>query len=180
MLVTYTRIIVRVRSNRSIVGRMSHKDAVAGSVGSTRERHASVARVAPVTNTQVNHTTRNPSITFEATDETSTTDEIPNTSGSARERSTISSVIRQIRNRVPQEYKIARTGFLLVLTFLVLWTPYLVAHSCYNENCSTPTVLNVSMFLVYFNAVANPLVYALTNKTVLRDFRLHFRRPRRS
>ncbi|XP_028393235.1 uncharacterized protein LOC114517649 [Dendronephthya gigantea] len=72
---------------------------------------------------------------------------------------------------IRHEFKIARTGTILVLSFLILWMPYVIAHSCFVGACRTMTFYNIAMFLVYTNALANPIIYALTNKTVMQDIR---------
>lgn len=72
---------------------------------------------------------------------------------------------------IRHEIKIARTGAILVLSFLILWMPYVVAHSCFVEACRTMTFYNIATFLVYSNALANPIIYALTNKAVMQDIR---------
>ena len=72
---------------------------------------------------------------------------------------------------IRHEYKIARTGTILVVTFLILWMPYVIAHLCFARDCRTMTFYSIATFLVYTNALANPIIYALTNRAVMQDIR---------
>ena len=69
------------------------------------------------------------------------------------------------------EYKIARTGTILLLSFVILWMPYVVAHSCFLTDCLSMAFYSIATFLVYTNALANPIIYALTNRAVMQDIR---------
>ena len=81
-------------------------------------------------------------------------------------------VCRLKRQRaIRHEYKIARTGTILVVTFLILWMPYVIAHLCFARDCRTMTFYSIATFLVYTNALANPVIYALTNRAVMQDIR---------
>lgn len=178
MLITYTKIILTLRENRRTMvnwgtsarsRNISRKNARVGVAEDTRDGSPTVSQ----------HVSCSASNTTTESDQTNGTDQgLSSTSQIGQRRSGISSVILRMRNqaRIPQEYRIARTGFILVLTFAILWTPYLVAHSCFAGTCRATKLLNVAMLLVYFNAVANPIIYALTNRTVIRNFRSHFRR----
>ena len=72
---------------------------------------------------------------------------------------------------IRHEYKIARTGTVLVVTFLILWMPYVIAHLCFAKDCRTMTFYSIATFLVYTNALANPVIYALTNRAIMQDIR---------
>jgi hypothetical protein len=81
-------------------------------------------------------------------------------------------VKRMKRQRaIRHEFKIARTGTILVVTFLLLWMPYVIAHLCFARDCRTMTFYSIATFLVYTNALANPIIYALTNRAVMEDIR---------
>lgn len=78
----------------------------------------------------------------------------------------------------PREYKVAKTGFMLLIAFLVLWAPYLVVHSCSDKFKFASTVFHVAMWCVYMNGVANPVVYALSNRSVKLAFTDMLRKAR--
>lgn len=67
---------------------------------------------------------------------------------------------------VPKEYKIAKTGLLLLILFLALWLPYLVVNSCSTNIQAPERVFHFAMCLVYMNGVANPIAYAFNNAIV--------------
>ena len=73
---------------------------------------------------------------------------------------------RRAARQLPREYKVAKTGLLLLIVFLVLWVPYLVVHSCAASVNVSETVFQVAMWCVYMNGIANPVVYALSNGSV--------------
>ena len=100
--------------------------------------------------------------------------------GKAQRLSTIfpisrsSKAINVLVNRMKKrrhEYKIARTGTILLVSFVILWMPYIVAHSCFLTSCLSMTFYSIATFLVYTNALANPIIYALTNRGVMQDIR---------
>lgn len=169
MLMTYSRIIARVRTNRRLIKDWKSSSTDLPNHIVLREMDARAGRA----------TNEISSCALRYTEETSATGAGAERSltGAVAERSKIASVIHRIANRkrVPQEYRVARTGFILVLTFAILWAPYLVAHSCLVGRCHRSALFTVSMFLVYLNTVANPIIYALSNRTVMQGFRTHFR-----
>lgn len=73
--------------------------------------------------------------------------------------------------QLPREYKIAKTGFLLLILFLILWLPYLVVNACTTKIRAPESVFHLAMWLVYMNGVANPIAYAFNNKRVKTKFR---------
>ena len=85
----------------------------------------------------------------------------------------INALVKRMRKQraIHHEYKIARTGTILVISFLVLWMPYLIAHSCFVGECRTMTFYNIATFLVYTNALASPMIYVLSNRAVMQDIR---------
>ena len=91
----------------------------------------------------------------------------------ARSRKAINFIVSRMKKQkaIRHEYRIARTGTILVLSFLVLWMPYVVAHSCFIGTFRSMTFYNIATFLVYTNALANPIIYALTNRAVMQDIR---------
>lgn len=91
----------------------------------------------------------------------------------SRSRKAINVLVNRMKKQraIRHEYKIARTGTILLVSFLVLWMPYVIAHLCFVGNCRTMTLYNVATFLVYTNALANPIIYALTNRAVMQDIR---------
>lgn len=80
------------------------------------------------------------------------------------------------RNRRPlsREYKVAKTGVLLLLIFIVLWLPYMVVHICSAGVKAPQTVFRLTMWLVFMNGVLNPIAYALCNTTVKMKFEQMF------
>ena len=78
---------------------------------------------------------------------------------------------RRAERQLPKEYKVAKIGLLLLVIFLVLWTPYLIVHSCSGNFYAPQTLFRLAMWLVYMNGVANPIVYALLNSNVKQKFK---------
>lgn len=76
--------------------------------------------------------------------------------------------------QLPREYKIAKTGLLLLVLYLILWLPYLVVNACTTNIQAPESVFHVAMWLVYMNGVANPVAYAFNNKRVKTKFRQIF------
>ena len=76
------------------------------------------------------------------------------------------------RNQRPlsREFKVAKTGVLLLFIFIVLWLPYMVVHICSSGVKAPPTVFRLTMWLVFMNGVLNPIAYALGNSTVKMKF----------
>ena len=172
MLGTYSRIIVKVRTNRRLI-----QDWKSSSSSTELPNHM-VSRGIEMRemNARASHAANEfGSRAFQPIEETSATE--TSFSRSTRRCSKIASAIHRIANgkRVPQEYRVARTSFILVLVFAILWAPYLVAHSCLVGRCRQSALFTVSMYSVYLNAVANPIIYALSNRAVLQGFRTHFR-----
>lgn len=80
------------------------------------------------------------------------------------------------RNQRPlsREFKVAKTGVLLLFIFIVLWLPYMVVHICSSGVKAPPTVFRLTMWLVFMNGVLNPIAYALGNSTVKMKFQQMF------
>ena len=87
-------------------------------------------------------------------------------------RKAINALVSRMKQQraIRHEYKVARTGTILVVSFLILWMPYVIAHLCFVGN-SPMLFYNIATFLVYTNALANPIIYALTNRAVMEDIR---------
>lgn len=73
-----------------------------------------------------------------------------------------------------REHKVAKTGVLLLLLFIVLWLPYMVVHVCSARVHAPQTVIRLTMWLVFMNGVLNPVAYALCNSTVKMKFEQMF------
>lgn len=69
-----------------------------------------------------------------------------------------------------REYKVAKTGVLLLVLFIVLWLPYMVVHICSARFKAPQVVFRFSMWLVFMNGVLNPIAYAFGNSTVKMKF----------
>lgn len=76
---------------------------------------------------------------------------------------------------LPREYKIAKTGFILVLVFFFSWGPYMMAHNCKSSSETPLWVYRASMWLVYLSCVLNPIVYALSSKHIRVAFTGHMK-----
>ena len=74
-------------------------------------------------------------------------------------------------SQLPREYKVAKTGVLLLVSFVILWLPYMVVHVCSAKVNAPPVVFRLSSWLVFMNGVANPILYALCNTTVKLKFK---------
>ena len=81
---------------------------------------------------------------------------------------------RREQRPLSREYKVAKTGVLLLLLFIVLWLPYMVVHSCSSRVHAPQTVIRLTMWLVFMNGVLNPVAYALCNSTVKMKFEQMF------
>jgi hypothetical protein len=81
---------------------------------------------------------------------------------------------RRVERQLPKEYKIAKTGLLLFVLFLILWLPYLVVNSCSTKEQAPGSVFHIAMWMVYMNGVANPIAYAFNNRNVKTKFRQIF------
>ena len=78
---------------------------------------------------------------------------------------------RNTNKRPPsREYKVAKTGVLLLVLFIVLWLPYMVVHICSARFKAPQVVFRFSMWLVFMNGVLNPIAYAFGNSTVKMKF----------
>ncbi|XP_068751187.1 uncharacterized protein [Montipora capricornis] len=69
-------------------------------------------------------------------------------------------------NRLPREYKIAKTGFTLVLVFFLSWGPYMMANNCQYSINNPLWVHRVAMWMVYLSCVLNPILYALSSRHI--------------
>lgn len=69
-----------------------------------------------------------------------------------------------------REYKVAKTGVLLLVLFIVLWLPYMVVHICSARFKAPQVVFRFSMWLVFMNGVLNPIAYAFGNSIVKMKF----------
>ena len=80
------------------------------------------------------------------------------------------------RNQRPlsREYKVAKTGVLLLFLFIFLWLPYLVVHTCSARVKAPQPVFRLTMWLVFMNGVLNPIAYALCNSIVKMKFEQMF------
>ena len=76
--------------------------------------------------------------------------------------------ILRTKNMQPlsKEWKVAKTGVILLVSFIVLWLPYMVVHSCSARFKAPQVVFRLSMWLVFMNGVINPLAYAFGNSRV--------------
>ena len=81
---------------------------------------------------------------------------------------------RREQRPLSREYKVAKTGVLLLLLFIVLWLPYMVVHICSARVHAPQTVTRLTMWLVFMNGVLNPVAYALCNSTVKKKFEQMF------
>jgi len=81
---------------------------------------------------------------------------------------------RREQRPLSRESKVAKTGVLLLLLFIVLWLPYMVVHSCSDRVHAPQTVIRLTMWLVFMNGVLNPIAYALCNSTVKMKFEQKF------
>lgn len=81
---------------------------------------------------------------------------------------------RREKRPLSREYKVAKTGVLLLLLFIVLWLPYMVVHNCSARVHAPQTVIRMTMWLVFMNGVLNPVAYALCNSTVKMKFEQMF------
>ena len=81
---------------------------------------------------------------------------------------------RREQRPLSREYKVAKTGVLLLLLFIVLWLPYMVVHICSAGVHAPQTVIRLTMWLVFMNGVLNPVAYALCNTTVKMKFEQMF------
>ena len=89
-------------------------------------------------------------------------------------------VLLRLKNRVrglkrsgslSQEYKIAKTGFILVIVFFLSWGPYmLVENNCRVRNSAPLWVFRTAMWLAYFSCVFNPVAYALYSRNIRAAF----------
>ncbi|EDO44808.1 predicted protein, partial [Nematostella vectensis] len=79
---------------------------------------------------------------------------------------------RRAQSQLPREYKVARTGLILLLLFLFHWLPYLVVHSCSTRVDASEGVFHAVMWMVYLNGVVNPVTYALSNSSVKAKLKL--------
>ena len=81
---------------------------------------------------------------------------------------------RREQRPLSREYKVAKTGVLLLLLFIVLWLPYMVVHICSARVYAPQTIIRLTMWLVFMNGVLNPVAYALCNSTVKKKFEQMF------
>lgn len=81
---------------------------------------------------------------------------------------------RRDQRPLSREYKVAKTGVLLLLLFIVLWLPYMVVHICSARVKAPQTVFRMTMWLVFMNGVLNPVAYALCNSRVKMKFEQMF------
>ena len=76
----------------------------------------------------------------------------------------------QNRRALTREYKVAKTGVILLVIFIVLWLPYVVVHICSARFEAPQIVFRFSMWLVFMNGVLNPIFYAFGNTSVKMRF----------
>lgn len=87
---------------------------------------------------------------------------------------TLTQISKRFQNNLisvrSREYKIAKTGLLLVFIFFLSWGPYMMSNNC-SENYNPPLwVDRLSMWLVYISCVLNPLVYAFSSRHIQEAF----------
>ena len=84
---------------------------------------------------------------------------------------TLTQISKRFRTNIfsmSKEFKIAKTGLLLVFVFFLTWGPYMMANNCSSE---PPLWVNrLSMWLVYVSCVFNPLVYAFSSRHIQEAF----------
>ena len=80
----------------------------------------------------------------------------------------------QNRRALSREYKVAKTGVILLVIFIVLWLPYMVVHICSARFQAPQIVFRFSMWLVFMNGVLNPIFYAFGNSSVKMRFEQMF------
>ena len=80
----------------------------------------------------------------------------------------------QNRRPLSREYKVAKTGVLLLVLFTVLWLPYMVVHICSERFKAPQFAFRFSMWLVFMNGVLNPIAYAFGNSIVKTKFEQMF------
>ena len=86
----------------------------------------------------------------------------------------ITQLKRKLRvSSIPREYKIAKTGFTLVLVFFLSWGPYLLVHNCHHSPKTPLWVYRTAMWLVYASCILNPIVYALSSRHIRTAFTYH-------
>lgn len=73
-----------------------------------------------------------------------------------------------------KEWKVAKTGVILLVSFIVLWLPYMVVHTCSARFKAPQVVFRLSMWLVFMNGVVNPVAYAFGNSRVKMKFQKWF------
>ena len=77
--------------------------------------------------------------------------------------------------------KAAKTGLLIMLSFIICWTPYFVLNllrSYLELTFVKPLIYFVVMFLAYSNCMVNPVIYVFRNKSVRRQLLQTIRRWR--
>ncbi|KAJ8039753.1 Tyramine receptor 1 [Holothuria leucospilota] len=62
--------------------------------------------------------------------------------------------------------KVALSGAMLVLTTTVCWTPYFIVHTCNVEKTPSHGLEVFTMWLAYFNAALDPVIYTMLNKKI--------------
>lgn len=78
------------------------------------------------------------------------------------------------RRAISRENKVARTGVLLLIIFIILWLPYIVVHICSARLKAPQIVFRLSTWLVFLNGVLNPVAYAFGNARVKMKFEQTF------
>lgn len=81
---------------------------------------------------------------------------------------------RKNRRALTREYKVAKTGVILLVIFIVLWLSYVVVHICSARFKAPQIVFRFSMWLVFMNGVLNPIFYAFGNSSVKMRFEQMF------
>ena len=73
-----------------------------------------------------------------------------------------------------RENKVAKTGVILLIIFIILWLPYMVVNICSARLKAPQIVFRFSMWLVFMNGVFNPIAYAFGNARVKMKFEQMF------
>ncbi|XP_071509888.1 5-hydroxytryptamine receptor-like [Diadema antillarum] len=68
------------------------------------------------------------------------------------------------QRRFSREKKVAMTGAMLVLTTILCWAPYNIIHFCYFPIKVNHSVAAATMWIAYFNALLDPLIYVFMNR----------------
>ena len=73
--------------------------------------------------------------------------------------------------KLVKEFKIAKTGAILLALIIVCYGPYPLVHTCHHLYHIPQWAQHFAMWLVFSNSIISPIIYGFTNQDIRKDIR---------